>query len=337
MAAMARRGRPSRSEIHASLARAVEDLRHRLGGLPSPAEAEDIWTSIWHQEAHNSTALEGNTLVLREVETLLRTGKAVGDKELKDYLEVKGYAEAAQWVYGQAQGGSDLASNRLLTLQEVRELHYRLMTPVWNVAPHPNALPEESPGNWRRHNIAAFSRGMRPPDFTEVPARISDWITDVQQIQADEFPIAEAVAKRHSAFECIHPFLDGNGRAGRLLMNLILVRLGYPPAIIQKRDRPRYLGALSKADQGDSGPLGELIARAVLDNLYRFVVPAIAGPAKLVPLIALETPRLSLRALQDAAERGRLRAFKGDDGRWLSSRRWVDQYAKSRYKRARTA
>jgi hypothetical protein len=330
---MAKRGRPSRSEIHASLARAVNDVKTRLGGLPSPTEAEDIWTSIWHQEAHNSTALEGNTLILREVETLLRTGKAVGDKELKDYLEVKGYAEAAEWVYGQARGEGDLAPGQLLTLQEVRELHFRLMTPVWSVAPHANALPEESPGNWRRHNIAPFSKGMRPPDFTEVPWRMSDWVANVQEIRTDPLPIAEAIAKRHVAFERIHPFLDGNGRTGRLLMNLTLVRLGYAPAIIQKRDRPRYIAALSKADHGESGPLGELIARAVLDNLYRFIVPAIAGPVKLVPLVALERPGVSVRALQDAAERGRLRALKSDDGRWLSSRHWVEQYAKNRYKR----
>ena len=79
--------------------------------------------------------------------------------------------------------------------------------------------------------------------------------------------LAEAVARRHAAFERIHPFLDGNGRVGRLLMNLILVRLGYPPAIIQKRERPRYLEALRRADAADAGPLGEMVARAILDDV----------------------------------------------------------------------
>jgi hypothetical protein len=77
------------------------------------------------------------------------------------------------------------------------------------------------------------------------------------------------------------------------LTNLILVRLGYPPAIIQKRERERYLDALARADREDPGPLGELFARAVIDNLTRFVVPAIAGPARLVPLEALATQELS--------------------------------------------
>src|SRR6202521_2860660 len=100
----AARGRPTRHAVHRRLAFMVEELRSRLGGLPSPNEAEGIWTDIWYHEAHNSTALEGNTLVRREVEALLSQGKATGSKALKDYLEVTGYAAAARWVYGQAAG-----------------------------------------------------------------------------------------------------------------------------------------------------------------------------------------------------------------------------------------
>ncbi|HMO11251.1 MAG TPA: hypothetical protein PKB06_07080 [Actinotalea sp.] len=120
------------------------------------------------------------------------------------------------------------------------------------------------------------------------------------------------------------------------MLNLILARLGYAPAIIQKRERPRYLQALRKADEGNDGPLAELIARAVLDNLYRFVVPALAGPARLVPLAALETPQVSRIALRNAAQRGRLRAQRGDDGQWRSSRTWVDEYLAGRYARLPT-
>src|SRR5712671_4752671 len=89
------RGRPTRDSLHKRLEFEIHELRNRLGGLPRPVEAEDIWNEIWFQEAHNSTAIEGNTLVLREVEILLREGRAVGDKQLKDYLEVTGYADAA--------------------------------------------------------------------------------------------------------------------------------------------------------------------------------------------------------------------------------------------------
>src|SRR5881397_785513 len=76
------RGRPSREEVLRTLDRAIDDL-HSVGGLPLPAEAEAIWEGIWYEEAHHSTAIEGNTLVLKEIERLLRDGRAVGDRPAK--------------------------------------------------------------------------------------------------------------------------------------------------------------------------------------------------------------------------------------------------------------
>ena len=95
-----RRGRPSRADIYKRLQVQIGELREKLGGLPSPEEAEGIWRGIWLEEAHHSTAIEGNTLVLNQVEQLLSEGRAVGNKELSEYLEVRGYADAADWVYG---------------------------------------------------------------------------------------------------------------------------------------------------------------------------------------------------------------------------------------------
>ena len=328
---MVRRGRPSRALVHERLAFEVGELRRRLGGLPLSVEAEDIWTEIWYQEAHGSTAIEGNTLVLREVEILLRDGRAVGDKQLKDYLEVTGYADAARWVYGQALSPGGWTDGTLLTIAEVRQVHARAIGPAWDVEPHPAASAKEAPGNWRRHNIQPFPGGMTPPDHTQVAPLMTDWVASVNSIQDDPHSLAEAVAVRHARFERIHPFIDGNGRTGRLLTNLLLVRLGYPPAIIYKRDRTRYLNALRRSDEGDHGPLGELFARAILDNLMRFVLPAVAGPARLVPLEALASRDLSVVALRNAASRGRLRAVRTSTGTWQSSKQWVEAYRESRY------
>lgn len=79
----------------------IRELQDRMGGLPRPAEANAVWKGIWHGEVHHSTAIEGNTLVQREVERLLEEGLAFGNRSLREYLEVKGYADAAEWVYGQ--------------------------------------------------------------------------------------------------------------------------------------------------------------------------------------------------------------------------------------------
>jgi len=332
---VSRRGRPSREAVYERFRVQIAELREKLGGLPSPEEAEGIWRGIWLEEAHHSTAIEGNTLVLKQVEKLLDEGRAVGNKELGEYLEVRGYADAANWVYGHGIRPGDWGGEELIVLAELREVHSLAMTAVWEVAPHPRGTPRERPGYFREHDIEPFPGGMKPPDWTEVPVLIDDWIDDANGLRdADEATVVERLAALHARFEQVHPFLDGNGRAGRLVLNLLLVRLGYPPAIIYKGDRSRYLAALRRADGGDPGPLGEFLERAVLDNLYKFVVPAIAGPARLVPLPALATEELSANALRVAATRGRLKAAKASDGTWRSSTAWVEEYAATRYKRS---
>lgn len=181
--------------------------------------------------------------------------------------------------------------------------------------------------------------GMTPPTWPLVPAEMQRWVEDVS-VTADRVGrgeidrwLPEELARLHNQFERVHPFIDGNGRTGRLVMNLVLVRSGYPPVIIFKRQRSAYLAALQRADSGDYGALGELIARAMYDNLNRFIVPNVAGPARLVPLAALADEEFTLIALRRAAQRGRLDAVQGPDGIWRSSRRAVDAYRMARHQR----
>ena len=333
------RGRPARSVVYARFASAVDELEN-YGGLPSPQESRLIWDDIWHQEAHNSTAIEGNTLVLREVRTLLDENRPVGGKDLKDYMEVLGYGEAAQWVYSQARKPDRESSSRLISLTEVRNVHELMMRRVWEIAPHPEASADEQPGSFRRHDIRPFSGGMVPPPWVDVSPQLTTWVDKANQIGADigggqlaSADIPLALADLHSSFERIHPFIDGNGRTGRLVLNLILVRLGFPPSIIFKASRNRYLTALDRADNGDLGPLAELLARSVIDNLHRLIVPNIAGPARLVPLKSLAAGDVSYQALRQAAARGRLEATYGADGAWRSSKLAVDAYVESKYRR----
>ena len=283
---------------------------------------------------------KGNTLVLREVAELLESGRAVGAKPLKEYNEVTGYANAAQWVYSQALEPDEWRSDELISLNELRRIHHTAMTAVWEVAPHAAAAPDEGPGNWRRHDIHPFPGGMTPPPWNEVPARITAWVAEVNATGAHlraatglPEPLAEQVARLHNLFERVHPFLDGNGRAGRLALKLMLVHLGYPPVIIFKKQGDAYLTALGRADSGDLGPLGELIARAMLDNLNRFIVPSVAGPARLVPLAALANDDFSVAALRQAAQRGRLDAVQSADGTWRTSRQAVRAYKRHKHRR----
>lgn len=330
---MSPRGRPSRADLLRTLDRAVEDLQS-VGGLPLSLEAKSIWEGIWHEEAHHSTAIEGNTLVLKEVERLLVEGKAVGSKDLAEYLEVEGYAKAAQWVYAQAVEQSRVWSGaERINLTELRQIHRLVVEPAWLHSPPEGLDHREGPGSFRQHDIRPFTGGMTPPPFPEVPALVTDWLRDANRGPAGDQHAMVFVAEVHARFERIHPFRDGNGRVGRLATNLLLVRHGYPPAVIHKRDRTRYLNALRRADRADPEPLAEMFARAVTDGIHRFLLPGLAGPHRLVPLRSLADGELSGNALAVAAKRGRLRAVRRTD-QWYSSRQWVEEYKQRRYQRS---
>jgi len=329
------RGRPSRQQVFTAFDRSLNDL-WAVGGVPHPVEAEGIWDGLWKEETHHSTAIEGNTLVLREVKALLEQGRAVGNKELREYLEIEGYADAAQWVYSQAIRRDWNATDdapELVSLTELREIHKRVIEPVWRLFP-PDS--RESPGSFRECEIQPLRPGLTPPTWTDVMPQLTDWLDDVGRGPAPDQHFIEFLAKSHAAFERIHPFRDGNGRVGRLVLNLILVRHGAPPAILNKRDRAKYLRGLARADAGEPGPLGELLARTVRHSVERFLLPALAGPQRLVPLSSLADKDLSHLALLSAAKRGRLRATRFSD-QWYSNQNWVAEYRDSRRQGRRAA
>jgi hypothetical protein len=157
---------------------------------------------------------------------------------------------------------------------------------------------------------------------------LTDWSRSTKDL-ASAHPIVHA-ANHHAWLERVHPFVDGNGRVGRLVLNFMLLQKQYPPAVILASQRSRYLHALRIADGGNPSPLAEVIVRAVHSTLNRFLIPSLAGNAKLVPLSALASgTSYSAAYLRDLVLNGRLRAVK-DGGLWLSSRTWLTEYVASR-------
>jgi hypothetical protein len=160
-----------------------------------------------------------------------------------------------------------------------------------------------------------------------IQADLDDW--SKSSATWTEHPIIHA-ARHHAWFERIHPFIDGNGRVGRLILDLLLIEKGYPPAVILKEQRPRYLEALEMSDEGNHYPLAEVIARSVSGALAKFLIPKLAGEAKLVPLSALAAQGpYKANYLRQLVFHGRLKAVK-EGSLYLSSRAWLQDYVDGR-------
>jgi hypothetical protein len=309
------RGRPSLQEVLAILDEEVALLHDHLGGLPRAVEADHILREIWIDDVHNSTAIEGNTMTRAQVEELVEHRRA--SASLAEALDVEGYSRAADWVYRNA------ADYDRVPVKVVSEVHKIALQLAWQIEP---PVTRDQAGAWRQGPVRV--RAVRVSVPAAIAADLDTWSKSTGEVEGLH-PVVHA-AVHHAWFERIHPFVDGNGRVGRLLLNFMLIQHGYPPAVILATQRPRYLQGLRLADDGNPNLLAEVIARAVSDTLSRFLIPKLAGEAKLVPLSALAAQSdYGVEYLRVLVGRGKLRALR--QGRlWLSSRAWLGEYRAKR-------
>lgn len=330
------RGRPSKQKLLEKMIDEIVVMHKEFGGLPSNLEANEIWKDIWLEETHHSTAIEGNTLSSKEVYNLVEQDLVTGHKEMRHYLEVQGYSQAARWVYEEAVD-SLKRQDRRLTLNHISHIHKLLMGLVWGAYP---PVTGDKPGQIRVSGPTPIIRGssIKLPPSGDVSKLLVVLIEKIN-IGPDKLGMytVEWVAKIHSEFEAIHPFRDGNGRTGRLLMNYLLIVYGHPPAIILKSQRSRYMRALERAqgEKSDYTMLIELIARSVRDNLNKLMLPKISKCEDLVPLSTLaEGTKYQPSYLRRLAQEGKLKAVK-EGVLWLSTKKWFQQYLESRSPRGR--
>lgn len=179
---------------------------------------------------YHSNAIEGNTLTLRETKVVLE-GITVGGKTLREHCEAINHRDAILYVE------AIVANQEPLTERTIKDIHALVLKGI---------APDEA-GRYRRENVVISGASSTPPDFLHVHEAMKvfhTWCETSNQIGIN--PIARA-AELHTRFVEIHPFVDGNGRTGRLLLNLSLMQAGYPPAIIQKEERNRYYDVLDEA------------------------------------------------------------------------------------------
>lgn len=304
MATTRRRNRPTRAQVE------LDGVRARLGGFPSPDAAPATWGRLLVEQVHHGTAIDGNPLTLAEVGGVLRRGGGATD-DAEAVAAVRGHADAVAWVHRQvAPPGTD-PDGPVLTVDDVRDLHRRV----------------EGGGDWRRRDALPFRGDTSPAAASAVPDAVAAWVREAAV--ADPEQGLDAIGDLHARFGAIRPFEAGNGRVGRLLVDLLLVRRGWPPAILHRSERYRYLDALGRADADDPTPLADLFAAALAGVLRRFAAGPGHGADLLLPLSAFATPALKVETLRAAAQRGRLEAVKRGD-QWRTTRTWIDAYLSGR-------
>lgn len=239
----------------------LENLTRRKSELDrlrpfSTAVAAELRQRYEVRLTHHSTAIEGNTLTQSETQIVLEKGITIGGKPLRDHLEVIGHRDALEFVYNLAVAAEPI------TEREIREIHSLVM----------KGQDQADAGAYRTLDVMAAGTEFRYPShlhLNDLVREFTSWLS-----ATDLHPVLLA-AVAHLKFVTIHPFRDGNGRVGRLLMNLILIRAGYPLAVLHVEDRVAYIESLVAAQQtGNQTSLLELVVQSVEKSLAETITVA---------------------------------------------------------------
>ena len=229
----------------------IDQLKERLSlHRPlTPAEVDALHEIFIVEHTYNSNAIEGNTLTLQETGLVLQ-GITIDRKPLKDHLEIVGYKEAFEYVEQLAK------TQKPLTEYEIKAIHSLVL-----------ADRKEDRGQWRRVPVRIAGATTTPVQPYQIEPMIGALLADMHTVYR-KLHIVEQAALFHLRFESIHPFIDGNGRTGRLLMNLQLIQAGYPPINVKFTDRLRYYEAFDHYTQTDSPEaMVNLIAEYLTERL----------------------------------------------------------------------
>ena len=203
--------------------------------------------------AHETTALEGNTLTLRETQVVLEHGITIAGKPLRDHLEVINANDALDWLT------VALDSKEPVSERTILRFHSMLM----------KGILQDEAGLYRRAPVFIRGAAHVPPNWRKVPELMAEFESWLKKA-TDVHPIVLA-ARAHIRLSRIHPFTDGNGRTCRLLVNYILMQHGYPPALYTAGERVSYLNALREADEGNEEAFVKVTAAAAEWTLDRYL------------------------------------------------------------------
>jgi len=242
--------------------RGIDERKAALDALrPLPAATDaSLRAAVALDWTYHSNAIEGNTLTLRETQVVLE-GIAIGGRSLREHLEAINHRDAIVLVEVLAAKSATIGD---WNIRGIHQMVLRTINPV-------------EAGQYRRDNVAIAGASFQPPSHELVHDQMEELVrwyqTDAQALH----PVTRA-AQLHARFVEVHPFLDGNGRTGRLLLNLALMQSGFPPTVVRKEERLAYYDALDKAcATRDYEDITRLIAAGVARTLDLYLA-TLTGP-----------------------------------------------------------
>lgn len=251
----------------------IEQKKRKLDSIrpltPRSLAVLDDWYDV--ELTYTSNAIEGNTLSRSETAIVLEKGFTVRGKSLKDHMEAVDHLEALRYMRALASRGEPLREG------DIRELHRLVLL---------RSNPDGA-GRYSQHQRAISGSDVVFPSPVEIAPLMGDlgqWLSRAEPTPANAFDA-------HYRLVSIHPFSDGNGRTARLLMNLVLLRGGYPPVVIGPEQRPDYLDTLElRQKTGDAEPYDRFMAERLdasltdyLEHLEKELEARNAGPTPRPP------------------------------------------------------
>ncbi len=233
----------------------VDELNNKLNSKRpfSKETLKSLRNSINLEWTYNSNGIEGNTLTLRETQIVLE-GITVGGKTLREHLEAINHEKAIEYI-------EDLVKEKdPVTEWNIKNIHQLVL----------KEIDDKNAGKYRSENVAVMGATHTPPDHLIVPELMEKLILNYQKWNKYH-PIIKA-ALIHGELVKIHPFIDGNGRTSRLVMNLSLMNSGYLPVIIKKENRLEYYNALDKAHTtGDYTDFVKLVTNLEIEMINKYL------------------------------------------------------------------
>lgn len=236
----------------------VEEMR-QVGALTGDALAK-IRKFFRIKNIYHSNAIEGNSLDVGETRQVVEQGLTITGKPLKDQAEAKNLSEALDLLESLAS-----QSDTPITEADIRQLHFLIL----------KGIDDDNAGKYRTVPVEIGGSEFTPPGPERVSAQMHEFGQWLSSATSQKYELGSklailAAAAAHTWFVTIHPFIDGNGRVARLLMNLMLMRAGHPIAVITKDDRLRYYDALEDSQSSDLSALIALVSESVGESLEEY-------------------------------------------------------------------